>query len=283
MNIVYVHGGVSGTSKPGTADLSPAVERARNSPAALDAVELAVQVLEDDPLLNAGWGSVLNRDGGLELDAGIADGLTGACGATANVSVRHPITLARRVLEDTPHVLVTGTGAELLGAALEQLSSTTAEQRRRWERARAEGRLDTESFAAPEHVDTVGAVALDADGGLAAGSSTGGVFGKLAGRVGDASVFGAGFYATSSAAVVGTGVGELFVEMLASFRVARLIEDGEAPQAACEEIIERLGARRRTAAGLLALDSDGRAGAAYRGASWVVEGPDGPVTATRID
>ena len=250
-------------------------------PGALDAVEAAVIALEDDAVLNAGFGSTLTRDGTLELDAGIARG--GHCGGVANVRVRHPISLARRVLEDTPHVLVTGAGATALGWDMELLDDTSPAQRERWRQARAAGELDAGRYGAPEHVDTVGAVALDDDGVLAAASSTGGVFGKLPGRVGDAPVYGAGVYATAEIAVVGTGVGELFLETLAAARVARAVEDGADPQHACERVITLLGERERTPAGLLVIDRDRRAGAAFRGASWSVWGPAGRVDAVRLD
>jgi beta-aspartyl-peptidase (threonine type) len=225
---------------------------------------------------------VLNRDGALELDAGIADGTGGRCGAIANVAVRHPISLARRVLVETPHVLMTGYGAIAFGADMEQLEDTTVEQRRRWRDARARGHLALEHYAVPQHVDTVGAVALDEDGGVAAGTSTGGVFGKLPGRVGDAPIFGAGFYASDRAAVVGTGVGELFIRAQAAARTGWLIEAGNHPQQACEEVLGKMDLSRRHTAGLLALDAEGRAGAAFRGGSLAVEGPDGVVDAVRM-
>lgn len=283
MTIVYVHGGVSGLVKPDIPDLQRFVRAGAEQAAALDAIEAAIHGLEDDPAFNAGFGSVLNIEGGLEMDAGIAYGPTGRAAGVANVTVRHAISLARKVLEETPHVLMTGPGAQELGAAMEQLADTSPEERERWEKARAEGTLHSAKYGAPEHVDTVGAVVLDDTGALAAGSSTGGVFAKLPGRVGDAPIFGAGLYASLTAAVVGTGVGEVFLETLAAFRTARLIETGADPQSACERTIAELGQRAPVAAGLLALDQEGRAGAAYRGGSWAVGGPDGPVAATRID
>jgi L-asparaginase / beta-aspartyl-peptidase len=279
---VFVHGGVSGVVKE-LLPLGYAVASGMRQRDALDAAEAAVTVMEDDPALQAGFGSTLNHEGRLELDAGIADGRTGRAGGVANVTVRHPVTLARRVLEQTPHVLVTGVGASALGADMETLSDTTEEQRRRWEAARAEGTLGPGRFGTPDRVETVGAVDLDHQGGLAAASSTGGVFGKLTGRVGDSPVFGAGFYASSAAAAVGTGVGELFLETLACLRVGQSIEDGEEPQTACERVIEQLGRRGPQSAGILALDLRGRSGAAYRGGSWAVEGPAGPVGAVRIE
>lgn len=276
MASIFVHGGVSGLAREAP-DISYAVVVAGSS--ALDLVEAAVRALEDDPALNAGRGAVLNRDGELELDAGIADGATGRAAGIANVPVAHPITLARKVLEETPHVLLTGAGARAFGAGMEQLTATP-EQQARWESERGKGGLDLVDFGAPGYVDTVGAVALDDDGNLAAASSTGGVFGKMRGRVGDAPVFGAGFYASRRAAVVGTGVGELFLETLAAGETGRLIEDGAEAQDACDEVIVRLGERDPSLpAGLLALDAGGRAGAAFRGGSWAVAGPSGPVPA----
>ncbi|HEX2241525.1 MAG TPA: isoaspartyl peptidase/L-asparaginase [Actinomycetota bacterium] len=276
-NFVIVHGGVAGTLKESQASLDRALPESLTAASALDAVELAVAALEDDPLLNAGYGSVLDREGRLEMDAGIADGSTGRAAGVANVTVRHPITLARRVLEQTPHVFIAGRGAMELGAGMEILEDSTPAQRARWDKARAEGVLAAHHFGDPEYVDTVGSVALDAQGRLAAGSSTGGVFGKMTGRVGDAPIFGAGIYASEAVAVVGTGVGELFLLTLASLRAGRLVEEGAAPQAACEQTIEFLGSRQKVSAGLLALDRESRWGAAYRGASWQVSGPHGPL------
>ena len=279
---VYVHSGVSGLDRGDTPSLSRFAEAGAAAATALDAVELATRALEDEPAFNAGFGSVLNLDGTLEMDAGIASGATGSCGGVANVQVRHPITLARRVMEETPHVLLAGAGAISLSSDMEQLPDTSPEQRERWERARTEGTLGSVSYGSPEFVDTVGAVALDGDGDLAAASSTGGVFAKLAGRVGDAPIFGAGVFASRNAAVVGTGVGELFLETLAAQRTATLIDRGTHPQEACEEIIASLGERSNATAGLLALDASGRVGAAYRGGSWAVGGTGGRFLAIRL-
>jgi L-asparaginase / beta-aspartyl-peptidase len=282
---IYSHGGVSGTAKKTLPRLDYAVRAGIEARNALDAVETAIRAMEDDPALNAGWGSVLDRDGRLELDAGIAVS-PGNPGAVASVRVRHPISLARMVMEQTPHVLLTGEGAvraaEALG--LEILEDTTPEQRERWERARAGGKLDLANYGAAEHVDTVGAVAVDNEGRVAAGSSTGGVFGKLPGRVGDAPIFGAGFYAGDSCAVVGTGVGELFMRTLACLRVAQLIAAGREPMDACVSVMGEIRKREGPAtAGLLALDSRGNVGAAYRGGSWAVEGPDGIFEPVKLD
>jgi isoaspartyl peptidase/L-asparaginase-like protein (Ntn-hydrolase superfamily) len=131
VNRVYVHGGVSAERKPTTPSLAHALPVAVAAGTALDAVELAVRALEDDPALNAGTGSVVNLDGEIELDAGIADGTGGRSAGVANVRVRNPVSLARKVLEETPHVLVTGAGAAAFAAGMEALDGPTPEQKRR--------------------------------------------------------------------------------------------------------------------------------------------------------
>lgn len=281
MSVVFVHGGVAGVPKPHRVSLAEGVLRGLARNRSIDAVEAAVVALEDDPELNAGFGAVLNLEGAVELDAGLSDGVTGRAGGVGNVCVCHPVSLARKVLEDTPHVLITGAGAAALGADMKQVERSPSEVAR-WEEARAEGRLDVARFGDPVEVDTVGAVALGDSDDLAAASSTGGVFGKMPGRMGDSAVFGAGHYASRGAAVVGTGVGEMFLETLACARAGMLIEAGAHPQQACRDVIRLLSERASLPAGLLALDRSGRHGAAYRGGSWDVEGPDGPVEAERL-
>jgi beta-aspartyl-peptidase (threonine type) len=247
---------------------------------ALDSVEAAVVALEDHPSLNAGFGATLNREGKIELDAAIASGPTGRFGGVVAVRVKNPISLARRVMTETPHVVMAAEGAMALGTDMEILHHTTPDQEERYRSAAEAGRLGRGDYASPEYVDTVGAIALDGAGALAAGSSTGGVFGKLPGRVGDSAIPGAGTYASRAAAVVGTGVGEAFLETLACFRVARLIEEGATPQEACERIIELLGSTRT--AGLLAVAHDGAIGAAFRGGAWAVAGPEGPLHPAKL-
>jgi len=251
--------------------VSLAEATAQTSGTALDGAEAAVGVLEDHPRLNAGFGAVLNRAGEIELDAGIADGRTGRWAGVMSVSVRHPVVLARKVLEETPHVLLSGAGAMRLasGAGMEMLEATSEEQWLRWKRAERTGFAD---FGVAEDVDTVGAVALDDEGALAAASSTGGLFGKLPGRVGDAPIHGAGVYATMGAAVVGTGLGELFLRASACRIAGERIESGTRPQEAVEGVIADLSDGTGSPIALLALDASGRVGAAYTGASWQIEG-----------
>jgi L-asparaginase / beta-aspartyl-peptidase len=278
---LYVHGGVAATARAKQHPLHYAVVSGLDAASALDSVEVAVRALEDDPELNAGFGSVLTRDGILELDAGIADGASGRFGGVIGVAVAHPISLARRVMERTPHVLMSGQGAMALGEDMEVLRATSDKQLDRWKEAEADGGFD-EPYGFSDEIDTVGAIARDDHGGLAAASSTGGVFGKLSGRVGDAPIFGAGVYATASAAVVGTGIGEVFLTHLASARVAFLIERGAHPQEACVEIVKLLGRRKPFLAALLALDAEGRVGGAFRGGELVVEGPAGPIETAQL-
>ena len=278
---LFVHGGVSGKPQAFLDRLHEGVDAGRRASSALDAVEAVTRVLEDDPSLNGGTGAVLNRSGQVELDAAICDGRSGRYGGVGGVAVKNPVSLARRVMDSTPHVLMVGQGAIDLGADMERVT-ITEESRRRWERARSAGTLTDSSFGAPEFVDTVGAVALDESGNLAAASSTGGVFGKLPGRMGDAAVLGAGLFASHSAAVVGTGVGELFIQWLACFRVAKMIEEGSEPQTACRSIIELIATRDPRPIGLVALDRAGRIGFAYSGAALQVEGLEGAVAGHRI-
>ncbi len=282
MNLVYVHGGVSGREREDVPSLAGCRRAGLGAAGALDAVEASVRSLEDNPALNAGIGSVLNRRGQVELDAGLADGTAGRFAGVAGVAVRHPISLARRVLENTPHMLLVGEAALEVGEGLERIEGSTPEQHERWERAEASGELGLDRYGDSEHVDTVGALVLDGAGRVAAGSSTGGVFGQMPGRVGDSPIFGAGLYASPEVAVVGTGVGELFLETLACYRAGALVEGGLDPQSACERIIEHLGKVKPLEAGLLAIDPEGRVGAAFRGGSWAVEGPDGPLTPARF-
>jgi beta-aspartyl-peptidase (threonine type) len=209
----------------------------------LDAVVAAVRVLEDDPLFNAGRGAVYAANGTLELDASLMDGATLRAGAVAGVRhVRSPIELARRVLEHSPHVMLTGQGAEEF--ALEQgmhpvPNSFFATEHRRVELERVlHGEL-----AGPESLTgTVGAVALDAAGNLAAATSTGGLTGKRWGRVGDSPIIGAGTYAANDAcAVSATGHGEYFIRLAAAHEIAAMMRyRGLGVAAAATDLLRRI-------------------------------------------
>jgi beta-aspartyl-peptidase (threonine type) len=224
---------------------------------ALDAVERAVVVLEDHPLFNAGRGGALTAEGGIELDAAVMDGRTRAAGAVACVrSVANPVRAARLVLERSPHVLLAGPGAEAFAAAhglpaIEPAALVTPPRRAEWERARQR--------AAAASGGTVGAVARDAAGHLAAATSTGGVAGKLPGRVGDSPLVGAGSWADdASCAVSATGAGEAFVRAAFAHEVdARVRLLGASLEDACREALARVAALG-AAGGCVAVDRAGR-------------------------
>ena len=191
---------------------------------ALDAVEAAVRVLEDDPHFNAGRGAVLTYDGGIELDAAIMDGRTRDAGSVAGVTLtRSPVTLARAVMERSPHVMLTGAGADRFGdeQGIEKASPgwfETPDRRRQLEELKAHG---DGWFDVDMKYGTVGAVARDAAGHLAAATSTGGVTGKRWGRVGDSPLIGAGTYADDRAAAIScTGSGEFFIRVGVAHEIA---------------------------------------------------------------
>lgn len=218
--VIVVHGGagVRRDDKPGEqqlAVLERALEAGHAEKTALDAVVAAVVVLEDSPLFNAGRGSCFNADGEIEMDASIMDGATLRAGAVAAVTrIRNPVVAARAVMEKTRHVLLAGAGAERF-AQVQRLRLEGAEY------FRTEVRLAALRKNLKDHHGTVGAVALDADGNLAAATSTGGYTGKMAGRVGDSPLVGAGTWADNrSCAVSGTGTGEAFIRAAVGHDVA---------------------------------------------------------------
>ncbi len=237
---------------------------------ALDVVESAVRDLEDFPLFNAGHGAVLNADGVAELDAAIMDGRTRAAGAVAAaLTPTHPVSLARAVMEHTEHVLLVGAGADRLAQelGLEQSSPAyfiTAERAQQQRRAAASGRvtLDHDSmYNGPDPADktgTVGAVARDASGHLAAATSTGGMTNKHPGRVGDTPLIGAGTWAEDqSCAVSATGHGEFFMRSALAHDVhARMVYGQAGLDAACAGALGRVDELGGTG-GLIAIGRDG--------------------------
>lgn len=228
-------------------DAGSAVLKAGGS--SLDAVTAVVLRLEEDPKFNAGKGAVYTWDGGHELDAAIMDGRTRAAGAVAGVTtVRNPILLARKVMEDSPHVMLAGKGAEQFAKekGLELVPNSFFDTP---ERRDALERMKTDRLSALD-VDfkfgTVGAVALDTHGNLAAATSTGGMTGKRWGRIGDAPIIGAGTFAENGAcAVSATGWGEFFIRVgVARTICARMSMKGESAQAAADATladVARLG------------------------------------------
>ena len=214
---------------------------------ALDAVEAAVVLLEDDPRFNAGRGAVLTYTGTAELDAAIMDGATRAAGAVAAAThSKNPVRLARAVMEQGPHVFLSGPGADEFSRdhGLEQVDPdwfVTAERWRQLQELKAKklGWYDVDL-----KYGTVGAVALDAHGHLAAATSTGGLTGKRWGRIGDSPLIGAGTFADDRAcAVSATGAGEFFIRVGAAHEIAaRMRLAGESAQAAADAVIAEIGA-----------------------------------------
>lgn len=263
---------------------------------ALDAVEAAVRSLEDNPLFNAGTGACLNNDGSIELDAGIMEGHTLQVGAIAGIEcVKNPITVARRVLE-SPHVLLISEGAQEFaqeqGIPLcdpEEL--VTDYQYQQWQRLLAEQaaerkepryhRREFRSVARPkEQHGTVGAVALDDAGNLAAATSTGGIHNKYHGRVGDSPLVGCGFYADENAAISCTGYGEDFIRLLIAKRAADFVARGDTARTAAEAAIAVLGAKATGTGGLIVVDRLGNVGFAWNSQhmsyAYMVEGQTEP-------
>jgi beta-aspartyl-peptidase (threonine type) len=241
--------------------------------AALDAVEASVRLLEDDPCFNAGRGSVLTSEGHVELDAAIMDGRTRRAGAVAGLrTTRAPVTLARRLMEQGPHVFLSGSGADDFAreAGLEQVANdwlVTVERRRQLDELLAHG-----GFDADVKYGTVGAVAVDRHGHVAAATSTGGLTAKRWGRIGDSPLIGAGTYADDRAAAVSaTGSGEYFIRAVAAHQLAERVRiGGETLQAALDAVltdVDTLGGK----GGLIAVGPTGEAAwgfttpAMYRG------------------
>jgi L-asparaginase / beta-aspartyl-peptidase len=259
---------------------------------ALDAVEHAVTLLEDDETFDAGLGSFLTADGRVQLDALLMDGETLRAGAVACVErLKNPIQVARLVLERSPHVYFAGAGAEEFARAqgmalIENQSLVIDRERHRLQaaQARAKAGKPDQTFVGWQH-DTVGAVALDSAGNLAAATSTGGTLNKTPGRVGDSSVIGCGGYADNrSAAASLTGWGEPIMKLvLAKWAVDRVPLLG-AEQAA-EDAIAYLHARLEGHGGIILLGPDGRYGIAYNTPrmAWALCSRDGVRAGTTLD
>lgn len=246
---------------------------------ALDAVEATVGVMEDDPLFNAGRGAVFTAGGRNELDAAIMDGKTLAAGAVAGVTrTRHPISLARRVMEQSPHVMLISSGADTFSQAqgLEQVDPAWFYTDRRW--SALEKFLKSKGLTMPQkppgardpgqaglaHDEgkhgTVGVAALDRNGNVAAGTSTGGTTGKRWGRVGDSPIIGAGTYASNgSCAVSATGTGEYFIRLTVAREICSLVEHKRMRlQAAADEVIQKRLTAIGGDGGIIALAPDGQ-------------------------
>lgn len=274
---IIVHGGAGSWSKRDNA-LPEAVEACREAAragqalllqgaSALDAVEAATRILEDCPVLDAGRGSYLTRTGEIEMDALIMDGAMlnlGAVGAIQNV--RNPITLARRIMDDCEHAFLVGEGASAFADAtnfprckLDDLLSPLQAERLR--RLRSEG---ASAVAPDEPMGTVGAVALDKDGNIAAAVSTGGTDQKMPGRLGDSPLPGSGAYADNwTAGAVATGKGESLMKIVITRRICELVAAGLSAQDACQAAVNILSQRVQGEGGVIAIDVHGNVGHAY--------------------
>jgi len=282
---ILVHGGAgvlergrlgAGEEAGARAALAAALEAGaallRGGGEAIDAVEAAVRVLEDDPHFNAGRGAVFTYEGAIELDAAIMDGRTLDAGAVNGVTAtRHPVSLARAVMTQSPHVLLSREGADAFSRehGLEQADPAwfaTAERRRQLDEMKAHERASPGGGAFDVHLKygTVGAVAVDRHGHVAAATSTGGLTGKRWGRVGDSPIIGAGTYADDRAcAVSATGAGEYFIRLAVAHEIsARVRMKGETIEDAADALIGELGALGG-AGGVIVVAPDGSGGWAF--------------------
>jgi beta-aspartyl-peptidase (threonine type) len=268
---LIVHGGAGDwSSEDGDGDALVAAlgaaaragfEILRAGGSALDAAVAAVVALEDDPRFNAGAGSALTVDGEVECDASVmcGDGRAGAVGALRGV--KNPIRLARLVMEKTPHVLLVGEGAAAFAvecglAPLAPGALVTERMREKWRAAAAPA-------AAARSGGTVGCVARDTAGQVAAATSTGGMMLKRRGRVGDSAVIGAGTYADDGAGAVScTGLGEAFIKAVAAKQVIEALRAGRSPTEAARELLPAVR-RHGGAGGLICVDAAGRVGFAF--------------------
>jgi beta-aspartyl-peptidase (threonine type) len=268
---------------------------------ALDAVEAAVLSFEDNPQFNAGTGACLTSDGNIELDAGIMEGHTLQVGAVACVElIKNPISLARKVLE-SPHVLLVGKGAQEYalecGIPMCELEDLVTERQYQiWLEKKAQAAEESKADDEPRHHrrevayikareekhSTVGAVAIDMTGHLAAATSTGGITNQYPGRVGDSPLVGCGFYADDNAAISCTGDGEDFTRLLIAKRAADFVAHGETAREATATAIAFLGAKATGTGGLIMVDRKGNIGYAWNSQNmkhaYMTEGMEGPIS-----
>jgi L-asparaginase / beta-aspartyl-peptidase len=276
--VLVIHGGAGVIKR----DMTPAREKAvraaltlalrdgyaqlKAGKPALDAVTVAITVLEDDPNFNAGKGSVFTHDGKNEMDAAIMDGNTLRAGSVADVQrIKNPILLARAVMEKSTHVMLAGEGAEAfaqsVGMPLVDPAYFRTEER--WQQLQKALKEDAAkqphaNVETAKHFGTVGAVALDSEGHLAAGTSTGGMTDKRWGRIGDSPIIGAGTYANAGCAVSGTGWGEFYIRTVAAHEICMKVTQMREPlKLAAAEVINQEIPSMGGNGGAIALDADG--------------------------
>ncbi len=243
----------------------------QNGRSAVDTVEQVVRLLEDDVTFDAGKGSHLNAAGEVELDASIMDGTTFRCGSVAAVHrVSNPISLARKVMDESEHVLLVGEGAERFAAECKLALCNPEEliiprERARWESLRGKARFSSKDAFMKTAGDTVGAVALDSKGKICAGTSTGGTLNRYPGRVGDSPLIGCGSYADSAVGgVSATGWGEAIIKVVLSKTIIDIMDtNGHDPQAAASRGIEILKVKAEGFGGVIVMNREGSVGLSY--------------------
>src|SRR5256886_5245877 len=305
---IIVHGGAGTVTPDRTESVQEGCKKAaligwrilQAGGSALDAVEAAVHSLEDNPQFNAGTGACLTSDGNIELDAGIMEGHTLQVGAVACAElIKNPISLARKILE-SPYVLLVGKGAQEYalerGIPMCEIEDLVTErQYQMWLEKKTQAAKESNIENEPRHHrrevasiearedkhGTVGAVAIDTAGRLAAATSTGGIPNQYPGRVGDSPLVGCGFYADDNAAVSCTGYGEDFTRLLIAKRAADYVARGQTACEAAETAIALLGAKASGTGGLIVVDRKGNIGFAWNSKSmkhaYIAEGMEGPV------
>ncbi|MFC7082375.1 isoaspartyl peptidase/L-asparaginase family protein [Halorussus caseinilyticus] len=286
---VIVHGGAGSDPdepEPRQAVLDEAAETGAGESSVLDAVEAAVRVLESSPRFNAGVGGAVQSDGAIRTDAGVMTSDREAGAACSMPGVEHAVSAARVVMEETPHVLVSGDHAVDLAADygvvetgvdlwsddtrekwedLDSVPEGTPSEHLDWLREKFGGSPESAADGDnPKDHDTVGAVAFDPDRDeFAAATSTGGRWLALAGRVGDVPQIGSGFYAAPAGAASATGAGEDIAKTTLTRRAVRHLESGHDAQSAADRAIEEFAELTGSSAGVIVLDGDGNAGSAF--------------------
>ena len=275
--VLVIHGGAGVIRKDLTpekeklvrADLEAALDAGygvlKAGGSSLDAVARAIVVLEDSPRFNAGKGAVFAHDGRNEMDAAIMDGPTLRAGAVAGVHrVKNPILLARAVMEKSPHVMLSVDGAEEFAktVGIELVDPAYFRTDERWKQLQdaltADKNRQASTLGRAIHYGTVGAVALDAKGRLAAATSTGGMTNKRWGRIGDSPIIGAGTYANASCAVSATGWGEFYIRATAAHDICARVAYAKTPVAeAAHEVVMNVIPKLGGDGGVIALDADG--------------------------
>lgn len=257
---------VISTWNHGIAANEAAMQVIKNGGSAIDAVEAGVRVPESDPeMMSVGYGGLPDRDGHVTLDACIMDE-KGNCGSVSYLeNIKNPISVARKVMEDTPHVMLSGKGAYdfAIEKGFKHENLLTEKANKRWKEWLEESKY--EPIINIENHDTIGLLAIDQKGDISGACTTSGLAWKIHGRVGDSPIIGAGMYVDNEVGgAVATGVGEMVMKTLGTFLIVELMRQGKNPQEACEEAVNRIIAKQEykdMQVGYLAIDKQGNYGA----------------------